>query len=378
MYAVRSVKEVTVAERAAGRRRLDRARVLAEAVAFADAEGLDALTIRALAARLGVVPMALYKHVADKDDLLAGMVDHVIAEFTAGPSTAIDTLESVGAEADSWQGQVRRLLWAARRVVAAHPWARRAIETRTVRTAAVLGHMDRLTRILLEGGLSADLAHHAMHALGNRIWGFSPELFNDPGHPGGSGGTTGPVDPAAYPGIVAVAQDAMARRPGALGCDEDYEFGFALDLLLAGIDRLHRSGWSSPHPGRGTMAHVPRPSSLDPAIAALLTRDPAGLVAAIVQQHDTGEVLMLGWMDDEALHRTLTTGRVTFWSRSRAEYWRKGDTSGHVQYVHSVALDCDGDALLVRVEQVGAACHTGERTCFEARPLPAFTVASDG
>ncbi|MBP6997644.1 MAG: phosphoribosyl-AMP cyclohydrolase [Phycicoccus sp.] len=108
---------------------------------------------------------------------------------------------------------------------------------------------------------------------------------------------------------------------------------------------------------------------LDPAIAALLKRDDHGLVAAIIQQHDTGEVLMLGWMDDEALHRTLTSGRVTFWSRSRREYWRKGDTSGHVQYVHSVALDCDGDAVLVRVDQVGAACHTGDRTCFDARPL---------
>ncbi len=110
-------------------------------------------------------------------------------------------------------------------------------------------------------------------------------------------------------------------------------------------------------------------SQLDPALAALLKRDPAGLVAAVIQQHDTGEVLMLGWMDDEALHRTLTTGRVTFWSRSRGEYWRKGDTSGHVQHVVSVALDCDGDALLVRVDQVGAACHTGDRTCFQARPL---------
>ena len=102
----------------------------------------------------------------------------------------------------------------------------------------------------------------------------------------------------------------------------------------------------------------------------MLTRDDRGLVAAIVQQHDTGEVLMLGWMDDEALHRTLTTGRVTFWSRSRGAYWRKGDTSGHIQHVRSVALDCDGDALLVRVDQVGAACHTGDRTCFDARPLP--------
>ncbi|KGM14350.1 phosphoribosyl-AMP cyclohydrolase [Cellulomonas bogoriensis] len=108
------------------------------------------------------------------------------------------------------------------------------------------------------------------------------------------------------------------------------------------------------------------PTPLDPALAARLKRDASGLVCAVVQQHDTGDVLMVGWMDDEALHRTLTTGRVTFWSRSRQEYWRKGDTSGHVQHVRSVALDCDGDAVLVRVDQVGAACHTGTRTCFEA------------
>jgi phosphoribosyl-AMP cyclohydrolase len=111
--------------------------------------------------------------------------------------------------------------------------------------------------------------------------------------------------------------------------------------------------------------------TLDPAVSALLKRDVNGLVAAIVQQHDTGEVLMLGWMDDEALRRTLTEGRVTFWSRSRGEYWRKGDTSGHLQRVQSVRLDCDGDALLVQVDQVGAACHTGDRTCFDARDLSA-------
>jgi phosphoribosyl-AMP cyclohydrolase len=107
------------------------------------------------------------------------------------------------------------------------------------------------------------------------------------------------------------------------------------------------------------------PSELDPAIAARLKRDPGGLVAAVVQQHDTGEVLMVGWMDDEALHRTLSTGRATYWSRSRQEYWVKGETSGHAQHVKSVALDCDGDAVLVRVDQVGAACHTGERSCFD-------------
>ena len=109
--------------------------------------------------------------------------------------------------------------------------------------------------------------------------------------------------------------------------------------------------------------------ALDPAVADLLKRDDAGLVCAVVQQHDTREVLMVGWMDDEALRRTLTTGRTWFWSRSREEYWRKGDTSGAVQVVRSVALDCDGDALLVTVDQTGAACHTGDRTCFDARPL---------
>ena len=110
---------------------------------------------------------------------------------------------------------------------------------------------------------------------------------------------------------------------------------------------------------------------LAPRIAARLKRDARGLVAAVLQQYDTHEVLMVGYMNDEALRRTLTTGRVTFWSRSRQEYWRKGDTSGHVQYVKSLALDCDGDAILVQVDQVGAACHTGKRSCFEeGGPLP--------
>ena len=117
----------------------------------------------------------------------------------------------------------------------------------------------------------------------------------------------------------------------------------------------------------------PGESGLDPAIAARLKRDPAGLVAAIAQQYDTGEVLMLGWMDDEALHRTLTTGRCTYWSRSRQEYWVKGETSGRRQWVKSVALDCDGDAILVKVDQVGGACHTGDRTCFDAARLEAVT-----
>ena len=109
----------------------------------------------------------------------------------------------------------------------------------------------------------------------------------------------------------------------------------------------------------------------DPTAGVTFNAD--GLVCAVVQQYDTREVLMLGWMDAEALRRTLTEGRVTFWSRSRQEYWRKGDTSGHAQYVRGARLDCDGDALLISVEQIGAACHTGDHTCFDADDLAPIT-----
>lgn len=102
-----------------------------------------------------------------------------------------------------------------------------------------------------------------------------------------------------------------------------------------------------------------------------LTFGSDGLLPAIIQDDESGQVLMLAWMDREAVRRTLTSGRVTFWSRSRQEYWRKGDTSGHRQYVRSVAHDCDGDTLLVRVIQLGAACHTGTRSCFDERGIDA-------
>lgn len=115
-------------------------------------------------------------------------------------------------------------------------------------------------------------------------------------------------------------------------------------------------------------------ADVETAIAALQFGDD-GLMPAIVQDDESGDVLMLAWMDAESVRRTLTTGRVTYWSRSRGEYWRKGDTSGHRQYVRSVANDCDADTLLVRVVQLGAACHTGTRTCFDGRGLPA--VAGD-
>ncbi len=110
-------------------------------------------------------------------------------------------------------------------------------------------------------------------------------------------------------------------------------------------------------------------SSLDPAIAERLKRDADGLVPAVIQDAESRDVLMVGWMDDEALHRTLTTGRGTFWSRSRQTYWVKGETSGNTQAVREVRLDCDGDTLLVLVDQTGPACHTGARTCFDADRL---------
>ncbi|MFT4218609.1 MAG: phosphoribosyl-AMP cyclohydrolase [Micropruina sp.] len=109
--------------------------------------------------------------------------------------------------------------------------------------------------------------------------------------------------------------------------------------------------------------------SLDPAVAARLKRNPDQLVPAIVQDATSREVLMLAWMDDEALARTLSSRRGTYWSRSRREYWVKGETSGHTQHVRQVSLDCDGDTLLVLVDQTGPACHTGTTSCFTDRAL---------
>ena len=112
--------------------------------------------------------------------------------------------------------------------------------------------------------------------------------------------------------------------------------------------------------------------TLNPEIARLLKRDPTGLVTAVIQDELSREVLMVGWMDERAVHRTLTTGRTTFFSRSRGRHWVKGETSGHRQWVREVRLDCDGDTLLIKVLQEGGACHTGDRSCFDARLLPAL------
>lgn len=110
---------------------------------------------------------------------------------------------------------------------------------------------------------------------------------------------------------------------------------------------------------------MPSPIPADALIAGVQFND-QGLVPAVVQEATTREVLMLAWMDAEAIRRTLATHRATYWSRSRQEYWVKGETSGNTQHVQSLVADCDGDTLLLTVDQVGPACHTGARTCFDA------------
>lgn len=110
-------------------------------------------------------------------------------------------------------------------------------------------------------------------------------------------------------------------------------------------------------------------AALDPAIAGRLKRNADGLVAAVVQDATTGDVLMQAWMNDEALALTLATRKGTYWSRSRQELWVKGETSGHTQEVVEARLDCDGDTVLLKVNQTGAACHTGTTTCFDSDRL---------
>jgi AcrR family transcriptional regulator len=229
---------------------LSRDRVLTAAVDLADEAGIAAVSMRRLAQRLGVVPMALYKHVADKDELLDGMVDVVLAEFAA-PDPSL-----------GWKDRVRQQLLSARREVLRHPWARRAIESRTRRTPTVLAYMDSVAGMFISAGFSADLTHHVMHALGNRIWGFSPEMFDESQHePDSSAASRLDIETDTelaaafaqrYPHIVQIAVAATERqRPdGGRGCDEQFEFEFGLDLLLDGAERLSRSGWTSGSTGR--------------------------------------------------------------------------------------------------------------------------------
>ncbi|MFJ8580944.1 TetR/AcrR family transcriptional regulator [Micromonospora sp. NPDC093277] len=225
---------------------LSRDRILRAAVTLADEAGIESLSMRNLAQDLGVVPMALYKHVANKDELLDGMIDVVVGE--------IDPLVP---EAD-WKQTVRGRILSARRVLLRHPWAPLAIESRNMATAAILAYLDSMVGALRAGGFTADLAHHVMHAMGSRILGFSQELF-DASRQAGRSGPTKPDPPAPLPPEVAARFPHLAEIATASshdnesvvgqGCDDQFEFEFSLDLLLDGIERLQRQGWtSSPRP----------------------------------------------------------------------------------------------------------------------------------
>ena len=222
---------------------LSRDRVLTAAVALADGVGIEALSMRRLAQELGVVPMALYKHVANKEELLDGMVDALVSEIDP-------PVRDVG-----WKDAVRLRVLSARRALLAHPWARPVLESRTSKTPAVLGYMDSFIGMFLAGGFSVDLTHHVMHALGSRMWGFTQELFDDSA--GASADGPAALAPEAqdamlremaerYPNILKVAT-ASAHKDSVVGqgCDDQFEFEFALDLLLDGFERLHRQRWTS-------------------------------------------------------------------------------------------------------------------------------------
>lgn len=202
--------------------------MLAAAVAVADRGGIDSLSMRKLAEDLDVVPMALYKHVANKEELLDGMVDVVIGEIDPPVSGA------------AWKYAVRQRILSARKALKRHPWAAAVLESRTNPTPAVLDYMDSMIGLFLAGGFSVDLAHHTMHALGSRLLGFTQELFDD--------STPAPDIPPdvlramamRYPNIAQIALGASHDEGSVVGsrCDDQAEFEFALDLMLNGLEGL--------------------------------------------------------------------------------------------------------------------------------------------
>ena len=214
---------------------LTRATVLAAAVALADTSGIETLSMRNLARDLGVVAMALYKHIANKEELLDGMVEAVIAEFDPPAQTG------------DWAADLRERILSARRTMLRHPWAAQVFAGRPAPTRAVLAHLDSVAAGMLAGGLSPALTHQGLHMLGSLIWGFHLEVFPS-GPP--------PQDPAereemmigfaaAYPAVLTVAM-AASHDPAAIvgaGCDDQAEFELTIDLVLDGLKRLHEAGW---------------------------------------------------------------------------------------------------------------------------------------
>jgi AcrR family transcriptional regulator len=210
--------------------RLSRASVVATAIALADEDGLDALSMRRLGQRLSVDPMSLYNHVGDKDDLLDAMADGVVGE--------VDVPERMGV----WSTDLRQTILAARSTMLRHSWPAQVLEGRRQPGPATLRYMDTIMDILRSGGLSLDLTHHAIHLLGSRVLGFSQDLFEDkaaerPDPAAAAAMFAGFVD--THPRVFEMAA-AVSHEGGVGGCDDDVEFGFALDLILDGLERRAR------------------------------------------------------------------------------------------------------------------------------------------
>jgi AcrR family transcriptional regulator len=209
---------------------LSRDRILRAAVALADEGGVESISMRRIAQELGVVPMALYKHVASKNELLDGMVDVVVGEIDP-PIEGAD-----------WKATMRKRILSARRALLRHPWASRVLESRGEPSPTVIAYMDSMMGVFLAGGFSVDLMHHAMHVMGSRILGFSQELFDDTSSMSAEEAAEVWMQMAdVYPNIAKLIPVATATHEGPVvggGCDDQFEFEFALDLILDGLDRL--------------------------------------------------------------------------------------------------------------------------------------------
>ena len=208
---------------------LTRERVLTTAVTLADRGGIESLSMRNLAQALDVVPMALYRHVANKDELLGGMVDVVIGEIDP-PLEGAD-----------WKTAIRARILSARRALLHHPWASRLMESRTTPTPVVLDYMDSMIGMFRTGGFSLDLTHHALHAMGSRMFGFTQELFNDtsssdPEMDEEMFGAMADTFPYIFEIYTTISHDD--RSVVGAGCDDQFEFEFALDLMLNGLEEL--------------------------------------------------------------------------------------------------------------------------------------------
>ncbi|MFI6827985.1 TetR/AcrR family transcriptional regulator [Kribbella sp. NPDC050241] len=213
---------------------LSRDRVLRAAVAIADSDGLESVTMRRIGEALGAEAMSLYYHVANKNDLLDGIVDVLMAELN-------ETVDRDDDAPGDWKAAIRRRILTARQVMLRHTWAPRLLESRTAMRPAVVLYHDRLVGLMRSGGFSYDLAHHALHALGSRALGFSQELFDPSAGGAGDQSERMIVDLAdQLPNLVGMLSEIAHDDPeSTLGwCDDQAEFEFSLDLILDGLDRL--------------------------------------------------------------------------------------------------------------------------------------------